>query len=86
MFTWSVSQQKPHETKKISMNQKTALQLPQWDYFSYSKTDARGAVLGEALTQDYGAKIRVPDAYGSQILNDAEQQYSATKRKCLNVM
>lgn len=82
---WTEVQQVAFDTLKKILTTKPILKLPNLAERFYLRTDASSRALGACLLQEVGG-VKLPVAYASKKLKDAERKYSTVERECYAVV
>ena len=83
-FVWGAQQEAAFQDLLKYLANAPILRFPDWSKRFFIETDASNVGLGAALTQEV-EDTRLPIAYASRTLNEAERKYSATDKEGLGV-
>lgn len=84
-WNWGPAQQSAMISLKEALTTPPVMQIPDFDRDFIMCTDASGTGIGAVLAQLDDENVEHPVYFASRTLNDAERNYSTTKRECLAV-
>ena len=84
-FIWEEEQENAYQQHKAALLEPPILKYPDYSKTFFVVMDASQVGLGASLMQEWDGRLH-PIAYASRTLNNAERNYSTTKREALAVV